>query len=311
MTRSLIVGAGPVGTALAHRLIPAGDDVTIVTRTGGGPEHPYVERLALDASDRDALAAAAAQASVIYNCANPGSYRRWEKEWPPLAASILHAAESSGAVLVTCSNLYGYGPVDGPITHETPLAPSDRKGEIRARMWQEALAAHEAGRARVAEARASDYLGPTVTTANGLLAMYAENTLRNRTAFVFGDPDQPHSWTAVDDIAETLATLGRDKRAWGSAWLVPTNPPASVREVLTALGRHGGAGDPSLRRVPRWILRAGGVAIPVVREVNGILYQFERPFVLDATRTTQTFGLEPTPWGPLLRSTARAWSRPQ
>lgn len=309
MTRSLIIGAGPVGTALVHRLLPAGEDVTVVTRTGGGPEHPYVERLALDASDRDALAAAAAGASVIYNCANPASYQRWDQEWPPLAASILHAAEASGAVLVTVSNLYGYGPVDGPITHDTLLAPSDRKGEIRARMWQEALAAHEAGRVRVSEARASDYLGPTVSTANGLLAMYAENTLRSRTAFVFGDPDQPHSWTAVDDIAETLATLGRDERAWGSAWLVPTNPPASVREVLTELGRHGGAGEPSLRRVPRWILRAGGVAIPVVREVNGILYQFERPFVLDATRTTQTFGLEPSPWRPLLRSTARAWSR--
>ena len=32
-------------------------------------------------------------------------------------------------------------------------------------------------------------------------------------------------------------------------------------------------------------------------------YQFERPFVLDATHTTEVFGLQPTPWEVTLKET--------
>lgn len=303
----VIVGAGPIGTALAGRLADAGHAVRLVTRSGRGPEHASIERLALDATDPDALARTADGASVLYNCANPGTYTQWERGWPPLAAAILSAAESSGAVLVTLGNLYGYGPVDVPMTRELPLAPSDHKGVLRARMWHDALAAHRAGRVRATEVRASDYVGPTAQASNGLLVMYAQATLAGRSASVFGDPDQPHSWTAIEDIARTLAVVGEDERAWGSPWLVPSNPPVSVRHVLRQLGQRVGTGEPRLRRVPRWVLAAGAVAIPLLREVTGVLYQFERPFVVDATDTTATFGIEPTPWEPLMDATAQAW----
>ncbi|GAA2038701.1 NAD-dependent epimerase/dehydratase family protein [Agromyces tropicus] len=303
----LIVGAGPVGSALALRLAGAGHPVRLVTRSGGGPEHPLISRVALDATDRDRLAEAAAGAAVVVNCANPGSYPQWERIWPPLAASILHAAEASGAVLVIMGNLYGYGPVDGPMRRDTPLRPTDHKGELRARIWHDALAAHEAGRVRVTEARASDYLGPTAPVANGLLPRYAQRTLAGSPATVFGDPDAPHTWTAVDDIAATLEVLVRDERAWGSPWIVPSNPAASVREVLRALGERAGTGEPTLRRMPRWALAASGAVVPVLREVAGVLYQFEQPFLVDAAETTETFGIVPTEWDGLLDATAAAW----
>lgn len=306
--RHLIVGAGPVGSVLALRLADAGGRVTLVTRSGSGPQHEQIVRRAVDASHAGALAAAASGHDVVYNCANPGSYPEWEKVWPPMAASILHAAESSGAVLVTFSNLYGYGRVDGEITADLPLRSTDHKGALRAAMWRDALAAHEAGRARVTEARASDYIGPGATAANGLLAMYAASTLRDKSAFVFGDPDQPHAWTGVDDIAATLAVLGADERAWGRPWIVPTNPAVSVRAALRALGERIGAREPRLRRVPRWALAAGGVAVPLLREVVGILYQFEHPFTVDSSATTATFGLEPEPWIDLIDRTAVAWA---
>ena len=244
---------------------------------------------------------------MVYNCANPGSYPEWERSWPPMAAAILHAAETSGAVLVGLSNLYGYGPVDGRMRRDTPLRPSDHKGALRVRMWRDVLAAHEAGRVRATEARASDYVGPTAGVSNGLLPRYAFATLAGKRAAVFADPDQPHSWTAVDDIAATLEVLGRDERAWGSSWLVPSNPPASVRDVLRGLGERAGTGEPRLVRVPRWVLSTVGAVVPLLREVSGVLYQFDAPFVVDASETTETFGIEPTDWGRLLDATAHAW----
>jgi len=303
----VIVGAGPVGAALASRLVAEGHRVRLLTRSGRDPGVPGVESIAVDATDGDVLTRHVAGAAVLYNCANPGAYPQWERQWPPLAASILSAAERTGAVLVTAGNLYGYGPVSGPITADAPLRPSDHKGALRARMWREALAAHEAGHVRVTEARSSDYIGPTLPVSSGLLPRYADAVLAGRPAAVFADPDQPHTWTAIEDVAETLAVLGRDERAWGAAWIVPSNPPATVRQVLRSLSEQAGAGEPRLRVVPRWLLRAGGGVVPLLREVTGVLYQFDAPFIADGSETSATFGITPRPWESLLAQTARAW----
>ncbi|GLI26378.1 NAD-dependent epimerase [Agromyces rhizosphaerae] len=306
-TTRLVIGAGPIGSGLALHLAEAGDRVRLLSRSGRGPEHPSIDRVAADATDVAALTEAATGAATIFNCANPGSYEHWEREWPPLAAAILAAAEASGAVLVTFGNLYGYGAPDGPMTRHTPLRPNDHKGALRARMWEDARAAQETGRVRVTEVRASDYLGPTEPTTNGMLPRYANDTLRGRPASVFTDVDQPHSWAYDGDIVRTLAAVADDERAWGSAWIVPTNPPISMRELLRELGAVVDAGEPRLRRVPRWQLAALGAIVPVVRELRGVAYQFDAPFVSDGSETTARFGIEPTPWADVLPETARAW----
>src|SRR2546423_4219740 len=145
MALHVIVGAGPVGTATANLLAGNGEQVRIISRSGSGPEHPAVERVAADAGDAEQLSKLTAGAVALYNCANP-QYTRWLTDWPPIASALLAAAESSGAVLTTANNLYGYGPVDGPITESTQLAATHPKLRLRADMWREALARHEAGR---------------------------------------------------------------------------------------------------------------------------------------------------------------------
>ena len=96
MALHIIAGSGPVGTAVAAELLDRGDQVRVVTRSGTGPDG--VEKVALDVTDRDAFAAQCADAAVIYNCVNP-PYDQWPATWPPIAESLLHAAERSGAVL--------------------------------------------------------------------------------------------------------------------------------------------------------------------------------------------------------------------
>lgn len=303
----VVIGAGPVGTALATLLAGQGARVRVLTRSGAGPELPGVERVSGDASDAYVLARHTKDAAVIYNCANPGTYVDWGSNWPPLAAAILEAATRSGAVLVTMSNLYGYGPVQSEITRSTPLAATEHKGVLRAQMWRDALSAHERGEVRVTEARASDYIGATVGD-SGILRRYATPTLQGRPAYLFSSPDVPHTWTAIEDVAKTLAVLGRDERAWGSAWIVPSNPPKSIREVLTDLNDVVGVQGLAVRQVPRWVLRFGGVWIPLLREVNGVMYQFDAPFVAGGHETTEAFGIKPAPWQDITSATALAWA---
>ena len=287
MDLHVVVGAGPVGTATALLLMERGHQVRVVTRSGSGPEG--AEHVAADAADAARLADLAEGAVAIYNCVNP-TYSRWEQDWPPIAAALLHAAESSGAVLATVGNLYGYGRVDAPMTEQTPLAATGHKGQVRNAMWRDALAAHEAGRIRTFEVRGSDYLG-----GNSMLSYLVTPALRkNRRAFVPADLDAPHTWTCTDDVAALLVAGVYDERAWGRVWHVPSTPPLSVRELTTIAAAQLGV-EPKLTTMPYAVLWAAGLVNPMAKELRETQHQFRRPFVLDSTAARETFGLEPTP----------------
>jgi nucleoside-diphosphate-sugar epimerase len=286
----VIVGAGPVGTATARLLADRGELVRVVTRRGTGLEHAAIERIAADATDAARLSALAAGAVALYNCANP-LYHRWLTDWPPLASALLVAAERSGAVLATASNLYGYGPVDTPITPATPLAATHPKLRLRAEMWRDALAAHQAASIRATEVRGSDYI-----EANSIFTFALAGPLCAGTrAYVPAALDVPHSWTSIADVAKTLVMVATREQAWGRAWLVPTNPALTVRELATRFATLRRLPSPKLTRVPYAAMWAAGLFSPLMRELRATNYQWTRPFVLDSTLTEQTFGLTPTP----------------
>jgi nucleoside-diphosphate-sugar epimerase len=290
MSLHVIVGAGPVGTATATLLAERGERVRVLSRSGAGPHHPAIELAAADATDAGRLTALASDAVALYNCASP-LYHKWFTDWPPLAAALLTAAERSGAVLATASNAYGYGPVDAPITAATPLAATQPKLRLRAQMWLDALAAHEAGRIRATEVRASDYI-----EANSMFsAALAKPLLAGKRAYVPAALDVPHSWTSIADVAATLVTAATTEQAWGQAWLVPTNPPLTVREIATRFTTLAGAPAPKLASVPYPVLWTAGLFSPLMRELRITNYQWTRPFVVDSSYTEQTFGLTPTP----------------
>ncbi|WP_262012535.1 NAD-dependent epimerase/dehydratase family protein [Micromonospora sp. Mcm103] len=291
MALHVIVGAGPVGTATARLLAERGERVRVVTRRGTGPEHQAIERVAADAADADRLAALTEGAAALYNCANP-EYHRWRTDWPPLAAALLTAAERSGAVLTTVGNLYGYGPVDAPMTEATPLAATGVKGRVRNRMWADALAAHRAGRARVTEVRGSDYIG---LGGNSLPMMVLPKVLAGQRVFLPVAWDAPHTWTYVGDVARTLVAAATDPRAWGRAWHVPSAPPMSMRALADRAAERAGAPAPRLTRMPYPVLWLGGLADPFAREMRETAHQFAGPFVMDSTAASETFGIDGTP----------------
>jgi nucleoside-diphosphate-sugar epimerase len=296
MALHVIVGSGPVGTATAKLLADRGEQVRMVTRSGGGPDHPAIERVAADATDAERLSKLAAGAIALYNCANP-QYHRWLTDWPPLASALLTAAESSGAVLTITGNLYGHGPVDGPITEATPLAATHPKLKLRADMWRDALAAHEAGRIRATEVRGSDYI-----EANSLFTFVMGKPLRaGRRAIVPAALDVPHSWTAIADVARTLVTVATDERAWGKAWPVPTNPPLTVRQLAIRFTEVVGAPRPKLMSMPYSVLWTAGLFNPFIKELRTTRYQFIKPFILDSSLTERTFDLPPTDLDEVLR----------
>jgi nucleoside-diphosphate-sugar epimerase len=302
--RHLIVGAGPVGSHVAALLAERGSHVVVASRSGRGTGIDGVEHLALDASDADALSRAAEGTDYLYNCANPADYTQWERVWPPLAASLLSAAERSGAVYAITGTLYPYGPVAVPLSEDLPDAATDHKGRLRARMWADAKAAHDAGRLRAVEIRGSDYMGRGVG-GNGHISRLVPDALRGKRVTMMGRTDQPHTFTDVADAARTLVAAAEDPGAHGRVWHVPSNRPVTQAQALTDVLASVGGPPVKISALRGAAMSAVALASPFMREMREILYQWERPYVLDDSAARARFGITPTPWEEVCRRTAQ------
>jgi nucleoside-diphosphate-sugar epimerase len=306
MSFHVVVGAGAPGVSTAGLLADSGERVRVITRSGSGPKHPLIETVAADAADPGRLTELAQGATTLFNCAAP-AYHTWPAAFPPLNTALLTAAEHSGASYVMLGNLYGYGPVDGPITEDLPLAATGPKGRTRARMWEDAIAAHRADRVRVTEVRASQFIGPGAVSLFTLLVQ--PRVLAGDLAVVPADLDAPHSYSYVGDVAQALVAVSRDPRAWGRPWHAPSIT-ISVRELAERLAEVAGAPAPRLAEMTDRELCLLGLTAPIWGEVPETHYMSDRAFIVDSSRAEHAFGLKPTPLEAVLSAVVREASVP-
>ncbi|GAA3140057.1 MULTISPECIES: NAD-dependent epimerase/dehydratase family protein [Nonomuraea] len=303
MGKHVVVGSGQVGTHLARKLLSRGHEVVVVTRSGRGPDGAV--KVAADVADKARLTELTEGADVLYNCVNP-RYDRWPVDWPPMAAAFLAAAEATGAVYVLLGNLYPYGPVTGPMTEDLPLASTDPKFRVRTKMWQDALAAHEAGRIRATEVRASDFFGPGATDQSYLGDRFLKPLRAGRTIPLVWPADVPHTWSYLPDVAEALITAGADERAWGRPWHVPSGEPLTFRQVGERMAALLGRPAPRMFQIPWPVIRAAGPFSYMIGELAHVRYQFTEPFVMDSSAFQRAFGVAPTPIDEALKATLDA-----
>ena len=304
----VVFGSGQVGRALAAHLVGLGLPVRVVSRHRPMGLSAVVDWRGADATDPEVASNAAEGACVIYQCLN-APYTKWAELFPPLQRGVLAAAERTGALLVTLENLYAYGPTDGaPMTEDLPLAATTVKGRTRAAMSQELLAARGAGRAHITIGRASDFFGAGVTESTLGERIFA-NALAGRRADFIGNPDLPHTYSYVPDIAAGLATLGTDARAIDGVWHLPGPETITTRQILDLVAHE--VGHPvGIRSVSKLAVRALGLVNPMMRALVEMAYEFDEPFVLDTTKYETTFGSAPTSLSAAISETV-GWYRSQ
>ena len=295
MTNDLhvVFGTGAIGLATIETLAARGTPVRAVNRSGRTKVPDGVEALAGDAADAAFATEAATGAAVVYQCLNP-PYTQWPALFPGLQAGVLEGASAAGAKYVAMDNLYAYGPTGGaPLTEDLPYAATGSKGSTRAKMTSDLLEAHRSGKVRVAIGRASDYFGPRgMLTAMGERVFYP--AIAGKKAQVMGNPDQPHSYSYIPDIAKGLVTLADHDEADGAAWHLPNAPAITTRQFVDKI--YAAAGNqPQVQAMPRVMVNVVGLFNGQVRELKEMLYEFEEPFVVDSSRFESTFGIHATP----------------
>lgn len=301
----MVFGAGQVGHALTARLAGLDLPVRVVSRHRPPGLAAGVEWRVADATDAEAATDAARGASVIYQCLN-APYTDWPERFPPLQRGVLAAAERNAALLVTLENIYGYGPTGGkPMIEDLPLAATTVKGRTRVAMTQELLGAAHAGRIRIAIGRASDFFGAGITTGTTLGERVFGNAVAGKRADFIGNPDLPHTYSYVPDIAAGLATLGSDERAVDGVWHLPGPETVTTRQLLALVAGEVGHAV-GVRSVPKLAVRALGLFNPMMRELAEMSYEFDEPFVLDTTKYQSTFGTAGTPLATAIGATV-AW----
>ncbi|MCX6497407.1 MAG: NAD-dependent epimerase/dehydratase family protein [Arthrobacter sp.] len=300
----VVTGAGPVGWTVAERLAEQGHRVRILTRSGSGPEHPLVERVLADVQDPAAVGAAFSGAAAVFHCIHGSSYTAdaWRAELPRAEQTVLAAAGESGAVVVFPESLYSYSEPGRPMTEAGPREARGGKRGVRADL----LRARAASATSTVAMVAGDFFGPRVRTSHGGERMVTP-VLAGRKLWVIGSADQPHAFTYVPDLAAAMIHAAQSPQLWNKVWHTPSLPAVTQRQLATAFADAAGAAKPKIGAVPGWALRSLGLFSRDAREVAEMLYQFEKPFVMDSAASQAALGLQPTPLKEAAAATVAWW----
>ena len=111
-----------------------------------------------------------------------------------------------------------------------------------------------------------------------------------------GNPKAVHTFTFTPDAGRAVAVLGRSANACGQTWHLPTSKEPMSGEHFVRLACELAGRPFHIQVAPRWMLRLMGLFMPVLRENDEMMYQFEYDYRFDSSKVQSQFGLTATPY---------------
>ena len=300
----VVTGAGPVGWSVAAQLAEQGRQVRLLTRSGSGPGHPLIERIKGDAKDPAVLRSVLAGAQAVFHCIHGSAYNAsvWQAELPAAEHAVLAAAQEVGAVVVFPESLYSYSEPDSVMSEGSPRRATGGKRGVRT----ELLRARAASATPTVSVVSGDFFGPRARMAHAGERMVAP-ILAGKNVRMVGSSRQPHSFTYVPDLARAMIAAADQPSAWNAVWHAPTGPALTQQQLAHAFAAAAGRPAPKVRVLPGWTLRGAGIFSADARELAEMLYQFERPFIMDSAASEAALGVTPTPLETAVAATVDWW----
>jgi len=154
---------------------------------------------------RDTLMTAAQGVDVIVNGWNP-QYPDWAAQVPVLHDQVIRAAKSSGATVIVPGNVYVFGAdTPSPWGSATPHRAKNPLGQVRIRMED----AYRASGVQVIVLRAGDFID-TSASGNWFDMILTKGLAKGKFTYP-GNPDIPHAWAWLPDLARAAVGLAEQR----------------------------------------------------------------------------------------------------
>jgi nucleoside-diphosphate-sugar epimerase len=295
MVQTILGSGGGIGTPLARELKNYTEKIRLVSRNPKKVNNTD-ELFPVDVNDISQIDKAIAGSEVVYvTIGFAYNLKVWQRTWPPFMQEVINSCKKHNARLVFFDNVYMYSKTAIPfMTEDSPVLPPSEKGKIRKILREMIINEVEKKNLSALIARAADFYGPENKN-SALTIMVADNLMKGKKAQVFGDINRIHTYTYTPDAAKATALLGNTSDAYNQEWHVPTTKEKLTTMDWIALIAKELRVDPKVQIVPKWMLNALSVFVPIMREFPEMLYQNNQDYIFDSTKFENRFGIMTTP----------------
>jgi len=287
-----ILGAGgAVGKSLAAELRTYTSEIRLVSRNPKAV-NPSDQLMKADLTNPEQVDRAVAGSEIVYLTVGlEYNIKVWQVQWPVIMRNVTDSCIRHHASLVFFDNVYMYDrDYLGNMTEDTPIRPTSKKGEVRAKIEAMLKKEMESGRLKALIARSADFIGTTNST---LVEVVYKNFLKGKKANWFSRTDKIHSFTHTLDAARGTAMLGNTPDAYGEVWHLPTSAERLTGKDWIGLFAKEMNVKPGITALPDWMLGLLGLFIPVMKELKEMAYQYDRDYFFNSSKFNTRFGYQP------------------
>lgn len=293
-TQVILGAGGAIGKDLATELKKYTEKIRLVSRNPvavNDDDELFAGDLTIGKKVDDAIKGAKVaylMAGLRYNT------KTWQKQWPLIMKNVISACKKHKTRLVFFDNIYMYNPEKlNPMTEETEIRPSSKKGKVREEIAQMILDEIKAGNLEALIARAADFYGPGIN--NSLLnEAILKNLKAGKKANWFCSTSVKHNFTYTPDAAKATALLGNTDSAYGQVWHLPTASAVPMQQWIDAIAKELTVKSKTMV-VPKYMVSLLGIFVPIMRELKEMLYQYDRDYDFDSSKFETVFNITPTP----------------
>lgn len=283
-----ILGAGgSIGVELAKALPAYTTRIRLVSRS---PKKVNAtdELMTADLSKSADIDRAVAGSAIVYVTIG-FEYKAnvWQQVWPVFMRHVIEACKKHGTKLVFFDNVYMYDPDHlNPMTEETPMRPSSKKGAVRKELADMIMKEVNSGQLMALIARAADFIGPKNSV---LVETVYGNFLKGKKANWFSDVSRLHNFTFTPDAGKATALLGNTPDAYNQVWHLPTDRSQLTGKQWIELFARQMNVEPQYQVLPTWMMGVLGIFVPVLKEFKEMAYQYDRDYVFDSSKFERRF----------------------
>jgi len=290
----VILGSGgAIGNGLAKELLKYTHEIRLASRN---PKkvNDSDKLLICDLTKPDEVDAAVKGCKVAYLTVGlKYTLETWGEQWPLIMKNVIDACKKHKTRLVFFDNIYMYHPDKlNPMTEETEVKPSSKKGQVRALIAQLVLDEIRTGKLEALIARAADFYGPGITNSVFNEVVF-KNLKAGKKANWFCSLNYLHNFTFTPDAAKATALLGNTDSAYNQVWHLPTVSPVTGKEWIEKTATELGV-EAKTQVASKFIIQIMGIFNPIMKEFVEMLYQWNRDYNFDSSKFETVFKIKPT-----------------